>query len=105
MNGERHIDLTVLPSVDAVLSDPRLSDLTGEPRPLVRSRVREILDSLRREIRGGIWMPKDRDEALVRITAEIRSGAREPLGDAPSARLECDGHSASYEPGPGGPPG
>jgi L-seryl-tRNA(Ser) seleniumtransferase len=72
-------DLTLLPSVEAVLSDPRLSDLSVEPRPIVRARVREILDSLRQEIRDGNWRPLDREEALSRVAREIRSGGSTSL--------------------------
>ena len=80
MEGRPRGDLTILPSVDAVMTDPRLADLSDEPRPLVRARVREILESLRREIRDGIWTPADRGEALARIEREIRSSGATPLG-------------------------
>jgi L-seryl-tRNA(Ser) seleniumtransferase len=79
MEGRPRGDLTILPSVDAVMTDPRLADLSGEPRPLLRARVRDLLESLRREIRDGIWTPADRSAVLARIEREIRSIGATPL--------------------------
>jgi len=67
--------LYLLPQVEIVLADPRLSDLAGEPRPLVRAWAREVLEDLRREIRAGIWQPSEREEATARVVTEIRSRA------------------------------
>lgn len=55
--------LSLLPSVEALLGDPRLGDLEHEPRPLVRSWIRSSLDEARARIRAGLWIPSDREEA------------------------------------------
>ncbi len=69
-------DLSVLPSVDAILADPRLDPVAGEPRPLVRAWVREAIDGIRREIRAGTFTPADRDGAAARACeAVIARGA------------------------------
>lgn len=62
------------------MSDARLADLSDEPRPLLRARVREIIEALRREIRDGTWVPADRAAALTRVEREVRSGGPTPLG-------------------------
>jgi L-seryl-tRNA(Ser) seleniumtransferase len=64
--------LAILPSVEAVLEDPRLADLEDEPRPLRRRWVRQALDSIRKEIREGSWEPGDRPAALDRVIDETR---------------------------------
>jgi len=68
--------LSVLPSVDALLADPRLKALENEPRPLVRAWVRDALDALRSEIRAGTWTPRDREDAAARaVEAVLARGA------------------------------
>ncbi len=73
--------LALLPSVDAVLADPRLAgEKGGVPRPILRARVREALDSLRAEIRSMAWRPRDRDEAMERALAHARARAAVEIG-------------------------
>jgi len=77
--GETRSGLSLLPSVDAVLADPRIRSHPSEPRSLLRSRIRATLDSLRSEIRAGLWAPAGRAEALERTIREASAGALLPL--------------------------
>ena len=80
MQAEEGGSLALLPPVDSLLADPRLSPLAGEPRPLVRERLREALDAARREIRSGIWLPSSREEAADRVIGEVLARGSDSLG-------------------------
>jgi L-seryl-tRNA(Ser) seleniumtransferase len=69
--------LLLLPSVEALLEAPSLSDLAAEPRVLVRAYAREALDTLRAEIRAEIWTPVSREDALSRAGGLVRARARD----------------------------
>lgn len=71
--------LSLLPSVEMILSDDRLAELSDEPRPLVRAWARESLAELRREIRAGTYRPSDRKEALTRVVTHLRDRAETRL--------------------------
>ncbi len=79
MESDEGKSLALLPPVDALLADPRLIPIAEEPRPLVRERLREALDAVRREIRAGIWRPRTREEAAARVINDLLARAGDSL--------------------------
>ncbi len=68
--------LSLMPPMEEILDDRRLLELGDEPRSLLKAWARESCDTVRNEIRVGIFHPTSRDEVVTRLIGWVRERAR-----------------------------